>query len=294
LATLAHDHIVRVFEVSEDRGVPFLAMEFLKGEPLDERLKREPLLPLAEVLRIGQELAEALGAAHEHGLIHRDIKPANIWLEAPRNRVKILDFGLALATSQDAGMTQQGASVGTPAYAAPEQALGDTADARSDLFSLGVVLYRLCSGQLPFQGINALTTMLAVATQQPLSPTRINPEVPRALSDLVMHLLEKDRSQRPASAGEVVAELQALEKSLDRASVTETPRLRRAPESATFDFVVVTEKAPRGRSAAKKRPNVAASRARPARKHSSKSLFLLILGGVGLLAVVIVGVVVFR
>jgi serine/threonine protein kinase len=294
MAAVAHDHIVRIYEVNEDRGVPFLAMEFLKGESLDERLHREPLLPLAEVLRIGQEIAEALGAAHEHGLIHRDIKPANIWLEAPRNRVKLLDFGLARATSRDAGLTQQGAIVGTPAYMAPEQAMGDTADGRCDLFSLGVVLYRLCSGQLPFQGKNALSTLVAVAMKEPLPPTRINSEVPRALSDLVLQLLEKDPEHRPASAGEVVAELQDLEKSLDGTSVTDTPRARRAPESVTFDFGVETEKAPRGRSEAQKRPRVAASRVRPARKHSSKSLLPLVRGGVSLLAVVIVGLVVFR
>src|SRR5580658_9826283 len=121
-------------------------MEFLKGESLDERLNRSEQVPQGEVLRIGREIAEALGAAHASGLIHRDIKPGNIWLEAPRGRVKILDFGLARAASQDAGLTQQGAIVGTPAYMAPEQARGASVDARCDLFSLGVVLYRLCTG----------------------------------------------------------------------------------------------------------------------------------------------------
>src|SRR5438445_265704 len=119
-----HDHIVSIYQVGEERGVPFLAMEFLLGEPLDERLKREKKLPVSEVLRIGAEMAEGLAAAHEAGLIHRDIKPANVWLEGKKARVKILDFGLARATAEQQHLTQSGAIIGTPAYMAPEHAQG--------------------------------------------------------------------------------------------------------------------------------------------------------------------------
>ena len=216
MAALEHDHVVRIYQVDEDRGVPFMAMEFLKGEPLDERLKREEKLPLAEVLRIGREIADGLGAAHATGLIHRDIKPANIWLEAPRARVKILDFGLARAASQDAGLTQQGAIIGTPAYMAPEQGRGETVDARCDLFSLGVVLYRLCSGRQPFRGNDSVSTLLSIAMDQPTAPILVNFELPQELSDLVMRLLEKDPAKRIATAGEVVTALQAMEKKLAR------------------------------------------------------------------------------
>src|SRR2546423_10411921 len=125
-------------------------MPFLKGEPLDERLNREKALPIADVLRIGREAAKGLGAAHTAGLIHRDIKPANLWLEGERGRVKILDFGLARAAEDQAHLTQQGAIVGTPAYMAPEQANGAPLDARCDLFSLGCVLYRACTGRMAF------------------------------------------------------------------------------------------------------------------------------------------------
>ena len=145
-AALEHDHIVAIHHVSEDRGAPYIVMPLLKGEPLDERLKREEPVPLDDVLRIGREVSEGLAAAHATGLIHRDIKPANIWLEAPRSRVKILDFGLARAAAQESGLTQQGAIIGTPAYMAPEQGRGGAVDARCDLFSLGVVLYRMCTG----------------------------------------------------------------------------------------------------------------------------------------------------
>jgi Leucine-rich repeat (LRR) protein len=216
MAAVEHDHIVRIYQVDEERGVPFLAMEYLKGEPLAERLKQDGKLPLPDVLRIGREIAEALGAAHATGLIHRDIKPANIWLEAPRGRVKLLDFGLARAASQDAGLTQPGAIVGTPAYMAPEQARGEAVDARCDLFSLGVVLYRLSTGQQPFRGKDAVSTLMAVALDQPLPPARSNPEIPQELSDLVMRLLEKDADRRPASASEVAEVLQALERKLSR------------------------------------------------------------------------------
>src|SRR5208283_5269545 len=108
-ASLTHDHIVPILQVGQDRGIPFMAMQFLEGEPLDGRLKRAGRLPLAEVLRIGRETAEGLGAAHKRGLIHHDIKPANLWLEGDRGRVKILDFGLARAESDQSHLTQSGA-----------------------------------------------------------------------------------------------------------------------------------------------------------------------------------------
>ena len=210
-ATLEHDHIVPIFQVDEDRGAPYIVMPFLKGEPLDERLKRAEPIPLAEMLRIGREISEGLGAAHTTGLVHRDIKPANIWLEAPKNRVKILDFGLARAVSEDSGLTQQGAIIGTPAYMAPEQGRGDPVDARCDLFSLGVVMYRVCTGKQPFHGKDTVSTLMAVAMTEPDPPAKINMELPIELSDLVMKLLEKDPEKRIASANEVVEALQGIE-----------------------------------------------------------------------------------
>src|SRR5262249_11558753 len=129
-AAIKHDHVVTIYQVGEDRGVPFLAMELLEGEALEERLRREGRLPVAEVLRLGREIAEGLAAAHERGLTPRDIKPANVWLEGARGRAKLLDFGLARAASDGAQLTQQGAVVGTPAFMAPEQAAGQPVDAR--------------------------------------------------------------------------------------------------------------------------------------------------------------------
>src|SRR5262245_41815932 len=212
MAAVEHDHIARIYQVDQERGLPFLAMELLKGESLHERLRREEKLPLPEVLRVGREVAEALAAAHATGLTHRDVKPANVGLEGPKGRVKLLDFGLARAASQDAALTQEGAIIGTPAYMAPEQARGEAVDARCDLFSLGCVLYRMSTGRQPFQGKDTVSTLLAVASYQPAPPVRLDPGVPQEVSDLVMGLLEKEAERRPASAAAVVETLQAVER----------------------------------------------------------------------------------
>ncbi len=209
-AAIKHDHIVSIYQVGEDRGAPFLAMEFLDGESLDSRLKREGTLPVPELVRIAREIAEGLDAAHERGLVHRDIKPANIWLEGKRARAKILDFGLARDTADDAHLTQSGAIVGTPAYMSPEQAQGKVADARCDLFSLGCVLYRMATGDTPFKGSDTISTLMAVATENPTAPGELDSRLPRALSDLIMWLLAKKPADRPASARAVVEALEAI------------------------------------------------------------------------------------
>ncbi len=224
-AALRHENVVTIYQVDQDRDVPFLAMEFLPGESLEDRLKNAAgTLPPAEVMRIGKEVAEGLAAAHEQGLIHRDIKPANIWL-AERStplspggrgtggeggRVKILDFGLARAAREESGLTQQGVVVGTPGYMAPEQARSGKVDGRCDLFSLGCVLYQMCTGRRPFSGPDLISTLMAVATQEPPPPRKINPGVPAGLSAFVMRLLAKEPAGRPPSARATADALAAL------------------------------------------------------------------------------------
>ena len=208
-AALANDHIVTIYQVGEDRGIPFLAMQLLQGETLEARLRREGKLPTVEVLRIGRDIALGLAAAHERGLIHRDVKPANLWLEAPAGRVKVLDFGLARAADGEVGLTGSGGIVGTPAYMAPEQVEG-AADHRADLFSLGCVLYRLTTGRPPFEGSTPLHELRNVAFQHPEPPSRWNPETPAALSHLIQRLLSKDREDRPSSALAVVHALDEM------------------------------------------------------------------------------------
>src|SRR5262249_47276365 len=142
-----------------------------------------------------------LAAAHAKGLIHRDVKPANVWLDADTGRAKLLDFGLARGGGPE--LTHPGAIVGTPAYMAPEQVEGRAIDHRADLFGLGCVLYALCTGKSPFQGNDMVSTLMAVSTDRPRPPRQVNPEVPKALSELILRLLEKDPADRPAGALEV-------------------------------------------------------------------------------------------
>ncbi len=229
-AAVKHDHIITIYQVGEERGVPYLAMEFLEGEPLDVRLKREGCLPLTEVLRIGREMAEGLAAAHERGLIHRDIKPGNTWLEGKRGRVKILDFGLArLSDGGGEHLTQSGAILGTPQFMAPEQAGSSGVDHRADLFSLGCLLYRASTGQLPFQGADTLGIIMAVATLTPPAPLTLNKDLPPALSDLIMHLLAKDPAARPESAQAVADALRSLQEKEEQTLALQQRRATKRP-----------------------------------------------------------------
>jgi urea transport system substrate-binding protein len=217
-AALKNDHLVTIYQVGEDRQIPYLAMEFLHGQTLEERLKPGEPFPLAEAVRIGREVATGLAVAHAHGLIHRDVKPSNIWLEAPGGRAKLLDFGLARSSGSRSGLTTTGGVVGTPEYMSPEQARGDELDARSDLFSLGAVLYAMCSGQRPFQGNSVMAVLTALAVETPRPLRALNHEVPPALAGLVNRLMQKKPAKRPASAAEVVEALEAIEASLPAAS----------------------------------------------------------------------------
>lgn len=225
MAAVRSDHVVTVHQVGEDRGVPFLAMELMEGETLQERLKRERQLPLAEVLRIGRETALGLEAAHRRGLIHRDVKPSNVWLEAGSGRVKILDFGLARASDDDTQLTGIGTVLGTPSYMPPEQAQSLPVDYRSDLFSLGCVLYQACTGQLPFQGKDVMSQLSALATASPAPPNQINADVPPAVSELIMRLLAKDRESRPESAGAVAEALAEAERELAAVTLRGSERI---------------------------------------------------------------------
>lgn len=214
LASLKHDHVVTIYQVGERRDVPFLAMEYLRGMPLDRWLDdgHKPSIDLT--LRLGREIAAGLAAAHQRGIVHRDIKPANIWLEAPAGRVKILDFGLARSENHDVRITSPGIMLGSPAYMAPEQARGDGGDAASDLFSLGCVLYQLCTRRLPFPGATVTAVLTALATETPPPPRAINPAIPPALEDLVVQLLARSPTDRPASARAVVAAIRRIERQL--------------------------------------------------------------------------------
>jgi len=221
-SALSHPNAAHIYEIGEANGRHFLAMEFIEGQTLEKKLSGEPL-PMTEIVAIGAQVADALDAAHTRGIAHRDIKPANLMID-PRGHVKVLDFGLAKilpvagteipASSQLATqfLTSGGVVLGTVSYMSPEQALGRDIDHRTDLFSLGVVLYQMASGKLPFAGASAQETLARILQSPPDALGRLNYEVPEAFERIVRKCLEKDRERRYQSAKELLIDLRGLER----------------------------------------------------------------------------------
>jgi WD40 repeat protein len=201
-ASVVHDHVITIHAVDEAKGLPYLVMRLVEGKSLQERLDREGPLGLAEILRIGRQSAQGLAAAHVQGLVHRDIKPSNILLENGVERVKLSDFGLARA-ADDASLTQSGVIAGTPQYMAPEQARGEAVDHRADLFSLGSVLYAMCTGRPPFRAGTPLAVLRRVAEDTPRPIREVNPDIPESLAVVVARLHAKEPADRFQSAAEV-------------------------------------------------------------------------------------------
>jgi serine/threonine protein kinase len=200
-AAVRHENVVQLYEVAE-QPLPYLAMEFIPGETLQQRLDRVGPLDVPETLRIGRQIAEGLAAAHATDLIHRDIKPSNVLIEGGQQRVKITDFGLARA-ADDASISQSGIIAGTPMYMAPEQALGHNLDQRADLFSLGSVLYQMAAGRPPFRANNTVAVLKRVADDTPRDIREIIPETPQWLCDIISKLHAKNPNDRYQSAREV-------------------------------------------------------------------------------------------
>ena len=221
-ASVTHDHIVTIHSIHESPAPPFIVMEYVDGQSLQERLDEVGFLELEEILRIGAQMASGLAAAHNLGLVHRDVKPANILLENGVQRVKVTDFGLARAVD-DVGMTQTGMITGTPQYMSPEQSLGKAVDARSDLFSLGSVLYALCTGRAAFRSDSAVATLRSVCDDVPKSIRELNPRLPKWLEDIVMKLLAKDPEDRFQSSSEVTQLLNGCLAHIQEKSVAVPP-----------------------------------------------------------------------
>jgi WD40 repeat protein len=201
-AAVTHDNVIDIHAVEDAGPVPYLVMQFIDGPTLQQKLDRSGPLPVKEILRIGLQVAAGLAAAHSHGLIHRDVKPANILLENCIERVRITDFGLA-RTVDDASLTQSGVIAGTPAFMSPEQASCEQIDPRSDLFSLGSVLYTLCAGHLPFQASTTVAVLRRVCNATPRPLREVNPEVPDWLEAVIAQLHAKSPTERFQSAAEV-------------------------------------------------------------------------------------------
>jgi serine/threonine-protein kinase len=223
-AAVTHDHVVVVHGVYEIASLPYFVMEYIAGESLQERIDREGPLDLKETVRIGLQTASGLAAAHAQGLIHRDIKPANLLLENGVARVTITDFGLA-RTADEVHLTQQGVVAGTPEYMAPEQARGEGVDHRADLFSLGSVLYAMCTGSPPFQGSTTLAVLRQVSDATPRPVRTLNPATPEWLEQLIERLLAKNPEERLRTAAEVADLLERYLAHLQQPATMAAPHL---------------------------------------------------------------------
>ncbi|MEZ6097583.1 MAG: protein kinase [Pirellulaceae bacterium] len=201
-AAITHDNVIDIYGVAEANGLPYLVMPYSRGMSLQKRIDKEGTLPTLEVLRIGHQIAAGLAAAHGQGLVHRDIKPANILLNDGVDRLQITDFGLARAVD-DASVTKTGVIAGTPHYMSPEQARGDAIDHRSDLFSLGSVLYTCCTGHPPFRAESAYGILRRITDNEPRPIREINPDIPDWLCAIIERLHKKSPDDRFQSANEV-------------------------------------------------------------------------------------------
>jgi serine/threonine protein kinase len=228
-AAVSHENVIPIYAVEGAGPVPYLVMQFVEGQSLQEKLERVGPLSLKETLRIGLHIAEGLAAAHRQGLVHRDIKPANILLENGVERVKITDFGLARTIDHD-GLTQTGVMAGTPTYMSPEQIQGGPVDFRSDLFSLGSVLYAMCTGRPPFNAPSTYAVLKRVCEETPRPVQEINPELPPWLDELLARLHAKSPADRFATAQEVADLLTQRLAELQRSAAPETEVLPRASE----------------------------------------------------------------
>ncbi len=245
-AALSHPNIVSVFDRGEaEDGTCYIAMEHVPRGTLKDRMQREGRFDARTALGVAVQIAEALGAAHERGVIHRDIKPQNVLVTA-RGDVKVADFGIARAASSTS-ITRESVALGTAAYMAPEQASGGKPGPMSDLYSLGVVMYEMLTGELPYKDGNAAVVAAQHARAPLRPPEELNPEIPAQTSDLVTTLLAKDPDDRPASTEDLIPQIHRLLEEPPKAEEEEITTVRSAPTRPTVRHPETRGKRP-GRS----------------------------------------------
>jgi eukaryotic-like serine/threonine-protein kinase len=223
-AGINHPNVVSVFDTGSEDGLHYIVMEYVDGETLDDVLAREKVLPPERVVAIAEPVARALDAAHQKGMVHRDVKPGNIMLDRS-GTVKVVDFGIARAAADDT-LTQTGIVLGTAAYLSPEQAQGVAVDPRSDVYSLGCVLYEMLTGRKPFTGDSALAIAYKHVREDPAPPSQVNPDIPPELEAVVMTAMAKDPAQRFPSGG-------AMQEALSAAATGEMPAMAAVGAGAT-------------------------------------------------------------
>lgn len=232
-AAVVHQNVVPIHNVETERELPFIVMQYVSGESLQARIDRDGPMQLCEILRVAVQVADGLSAAHQQGLVHRDIKPSNILLEEHVDRALVTDFGLARA-ADDATLTRTGFHPGTPQYMSPEQASGQSVDARSDLFSLGSMLYTMCTGRPPFRAENSLSVMRRITDSEPTPIGEIIPGVPDWFERLVVMLMAKRADERPQSAAFVTSLLQQCLAHFEQPHSVSLPNELRKPQVTLF------------------------------------------------------------
>ena len=269
---LAHPGIVPVFDVGEHEGIPFLVMEFVTGKTLADAAKTGERMNLDRACEIGQKIAEALGYAHKHGVVHRDIKPTNILMTSREiygiERPKITDFGVAKLAEGQTTMTGQ--MLGTPAFMPPEQFTGAPVDGRADIFSLGVVLYWMATGEQPFPGESMTAVSYKVVHTDPVPPRKLNPSVPAKLDAIIMKCLAKSPADRYQTGDELALDLSALRAGPSTTTLQSPAPRKSVTEIDPEDTVMVSTPVPAGRIAGPNQPVAA----QPAKSHRDTWLIL--------------------